>query len=74
MLFELSLYPEGRSGRLRAIVDTASDSRRSEPSRLSTSFVVLPNALTSFRLALAGIVGERSTGAALLEIDPEAAV
>lgn len=74
VLFELSLQPEGRNGRLRARIETASDSSRYEPSRLSTSFILLPNALTSFRQALARIVGEESTDPAELQIDPEAAV
>ena len=74
VLFELLLQPEGHSGRLRANIETISDSRQPEQSRLSTSFVVLPNALTSFRLALASVVGGESTGPAALEIDLEAAV
>jgi len=74
VLFELAIEPQGHSGRLRASIDIASDSSRAEPSRLVTTFVLLPNALTSFRRALACIIKEESSGPAELEIDPDAAV
>ena len=74
VLFELAILSEGHGGRLRVKIGITSDSRSVESSQLVTTFVIMPNTLTSFRKALSDILFTKAPGVAELAIDPESAV